>query len=469
MRRNILVIIADQLSQKALGCYGNPCGHTPALDALAARGARFSNVYTTCPLCAPARASIWTGLLPHTTGIVSNGREYPCRDLAEDVPTLGGIFRAGGYETVHFGKKHDSDSLRGFGSAPEAETPVEGCECWPVDYDTRRDAYTVEKAVEYLSRPHERPFLAVADIQNPHDICNWVGAFAGPHEDLPVPGTLPELPDNFEVEDFENRPLPVQYICCSHNRLAQAAPWSRENYRHYLAAYYHFVGRADDAVRAILGALSASRAADDTLVVFLSDHGDGMAAHRLVTKQVSFQEETTRVPLVFAGPGIDGAGRVVSEALISVADLLPTLCEYAGLASPDGIYGRSLVPWLAGLAARDWRDFVVSEWVSEWGFTIEPGRMVRTGRFKYTRYLEGRGEELFDLESDPGERRSLAGDAAFAGVLEAHRRILEKHVEHTGDPFESLPVKADARWRTHAPGYQHHTGPAAPEAADTQA
>jgi len=463
---NILIFISDQLARRAVGCYGDRYARTPNIDGLAADGVRFDRAYTPFALCCPARASFWTGKLPHATGVVSNGREYPIVPVTEDVPTVGAVFREAGYETVHFGKKHDAGTLRGFDCAEEGELPVEGSEAWPVDYDSRRDAFTTERCVEYLQGRSGRagkPFLMVADLQNPHDICNWIGAFKGPHEDVAPPGELPELPSNFEVTDWENRPRPVQYLCCSHRRLSQAAQWSESNYRHYLAAYYHYLERVDTQIGRIMEALRASGAAENTLVLFFSDHGDSITSHRMVTKQVSFYEETTRVPFIASGPGVEGAGRV-EQPLVSLVDLFPTLCDYAGVEAPEGLHGRSLVPWLRGEEPAAWREFVPSEWVTEWGYTVAPGRMIRTDRYKYTRYLEEDGEELFDLQADPGETRTLARDPAYAEELARHRELLEAHIEATGDNFRDLEVKADARWRSHAPGFTNHHGPSAPDA-----
>jgi choline-sulfatase len=256
--------------------------------------------------------------------------------------------------------------------------------------------------------------------------------------------------------------LPIQYLCCSHVRLSQAAPWTRTNYRHYLAAYYHFIGRLDEQVGQLLAGLQASDAADDTLIVFMADHGDGMTAHRMVTKQVSFYEETTGVPLVFAGGPITHRGGVLDN-LVSTADLLPTLCDYAGLEPPARIYGRSFWPMLVnGHVDGNAREDVAAEWMTEWGDTIEPGRMLRTSGFKYTRYLEGEGEELYDLVADPGETRNLAGVPEYRSCLDEHRRRLAEHVRREQDPFFSLAWKAEPRWRSHAPGYPNHAGPCAP-------
>jgi choline-sulfatase len=466
-KTNILIFVTDQLSQRAVGAYGNKDVETPEIDSIAASGVRFANSYTPCPLCCPARASFWTGLLPHATKVESNGNragtDWIQEDVDKDVPTLGSIFSGNGYECIHFGKTHDAGTLRGFYVEPENELEVEGSDAWPVNYDTRRDEYTVKRSIEYLNKKHDKPFLMVADIQNPHDICNWIGEFKGEPENITGSGKLPELLDNFDNEDWENRPLPVQYICCSHRRMQQASRWDEGNYRHYLAAYYHYVNRADDCVGKIIESLRKSGEMDNTLLVFLSDHGDGMGAHRMVTKQVSFIEETARVPLMFAGPGINAKGVINKKQLVSLDDLLPTLCDYADIPAPGGIYGKSLMPYLRGDSDEKLREYVVSEWTTEWGFTISPGRMLRTDRYKYVRYKEADGEELFDLENDPGERRSLINDPEYQDVLEMHRNLLLEHIVETNDDFLQRDITVHPRWRSHRTGYQHHTGHSAPD------
>ena len=110
-------------------------------------------------------------------------------------------------------------------------------------------------------------------------------------------------------------------------------------------------------------------------------------------------------------------------------------------------------------------DYVVAQWYSEWGFTVEPGRMLRTPRWKYMRYREGDGEEFYDLEADPWERHNRIADPACAEALQHHRDLLEAYCADSGDPFFHQEWKADARWRSHPLGYDRHTGPAAPQAS----
>ncbi len=454
-RPNILVLLCDQLSAKAVGAYGNPHVRTPTMDSLAARGTRFERAYTPCPLCQPARPSIWTSRLPHETGVTSNSPHEP---VPESIPTLGEIFAEAGYETVHFGKTHDAASLRGFRIEPQDTLPVEDPHYF-INPDTTHDRYTTVKSVEYLGGEHKRPFLMIADLVNPHNICGWIGEHRGPHTDTPIPDPLPPLPENFEIADLARRPRAVQHLCCAHRRLAHASRWNETNYRHYLAAYYHYTKRVDNEMRLILEALEASGDADSTVVVFLADHGEGMAAHRMVTKSASFYEEVTRVPLVVAGPGIAGGGRAAEEPLVSLLDVLPTLCDVAGLEAPEGIRGRSLVPWLRGERTEDRHPYVTSQWETEFGFVVTPCRMLRSKRYKYTRYAEDGGEELYDLEADPGETRTLVDDPAHAAALEEHRRLLERHLEATGDDFLDREARVDPRWRSHPIGYPNHPEP----------
>lgn len=461
---NILIIICDQLTQRAIGAYGSDYGATPNIDALAEDGITFSNSYTACPLCKPSRAAFWTGHYPHQTRVMSNGSQCPNYEIPEDLPKLGMKFKEAGYKRRHYGKTHDHGSLKGFRKAVSLVGKPETHSAWPVNNDSKCDVHTTKRVLRFLKWNRREPYIAVADLHNPHNICGYVGANEGPHEDSPIPTELPELPPNFNIDDMEKRPKPVQYVCCSHRRLSQAAKWNEENYRHYIAAYYHYTSMVDRQIGEIIDALKKRGDYENTLIVFMADHGDGMANHRMVTKQVTLYEETTRIPFIMAGPLVKQKGVVIEDTLVSLLDLFPTLCDVADIPIPEGLEGQSLAPFIRGEDADIDRDYVVSEWFSEWCFTISPGRMIRTSRYKYIRYLEGNGEELYDLENDPYETKTLHDDADYAEVMKEHRALLEKHIEETNDPFYDLPVKADSRWRSHPVGYQNHTGTCAPSA-----
>ena len=466
---NVLLICADQLFGGALPAYGNTEVATPNIDCIAGAGTAFGRAYTPCPLCLPARAAFWSGRWPHQTGVRSNGDRSggagpQANRIDPETPTLGKRFRDAGYECRHFGKTHDGGALAGFTVEPvDADEVSPACPEWPVNADTFRDRNTTRRVAEWLeARPADgTPWLTVADLNNPHNICGYVGEHTGPHTNGPVPRDLPELWDNFEPPAGAPLPAPVNYVCCAHRRQAQASGWTAENWRHYRAAYYHYIERMDAEVGRILDALEKRPDAADTVVVFFSDHGDGMGAHRLATKHTTFYEEMTRVALMARGPGIASAGDVLDGPLVSLLDLFPTLCDCAGIAPPGGLWGCSLMPWLRAGEGNDAtpHDYVASEWHTEWALTVEPGRMLRTDRYKYTRYREGEGEELYDLENDPGETRNLAGDNGYAETLERHRRLLREHAEATADDFGQLAPKADAPWREHTPGWTHHADP----------
>ncbi len=339
---NIIVFVADQLTWNALPCYGNTYAKTPNIDTLAENGTFFDSCYTPCPLCQPARASFWTSKYPHEIDVLSNGKNYPVSEVTKETPTLGECFNNAGYDTVHFGKKHDAGALRGFTCASEDEIVKPSESGIYVNMDTYADYYTTEKTVEYLqNRTSEKPLLLVADYVNPHTICGWIGDNKGEHTDKPYNGILPELPENFDFDDIANRPLPIQYICCSHNRQAQTEGWTKENFRHYLAAYYEYTAMMDKEVGIVLEQLKQSIDMENTLVVFMADHGDSMTSRGRVTKQVDFYEEVTRVPFIFSGKGVKNSKKPI-KGLTSLLDLFPTLCDYANIEIPNGLRGESL-------------------------------------------------------------------------------------------------------------------------------
>ena len=182
----------------------------------------------------------------------------------------------------------------------------------------------------------------------------------------------------------------------------------------------------DAQIGVVLDALRAAGLEDNTLVVFTSDHGDMDSAHKLEHKSILY-EESVNVPFIMSSPGRIPQGAVDNTHLISNGlDLLPTLCDYAGIEAPAGRPGRSLRPLAEGKAVEQWPDFVVSE--------SDNGRMVRTQRFKYCLYDSGEHrEQLTDLKDDPGEMKNLAEVPTFKSVLEQHRRLLKDWIERTGD------------------------------------
>ena len=464
-KMNMLLIVVDQLAWKKLNNYGGK-SNTPNIDSIAENGVAMDACYCPYPLCQPSRAAFWTGMDSHRNQVWSNGRNWQITEVDETFPCLGETFRNAGYKTMHFGKRHDGGALRGFECSEELlkEIPDEN-PAFPFNFDTYADAYTVDRAKEFLeSYDFEKPLFMALDIINPHNICGYIGKNKGVHENAEGTGdvdTLPELPENFYCEDLKNRPLPVQYLCCSHVRQSQTVGWTEDNFRGYLAAYDYYLSVADRHIGEVIDALRKTGELDNTMIVFWSDHGDNMTSRQSVTKQVTMYEEVTRVPLIFSGAGVTPRKETV-KGLCSLLDIYPTLCSIAGIEAPEGLDGKDISEVITTGKLPE-RRYVTSEWFTEWGYTISPGRMVRTERYKYIHYLEGNGEELYDLEKDPHEMKNVAADPSYADVLQEARDIMKTRIEESDDPYYSLEVKADRRWRSHEIGYQNHRGITAPE------
>lgn len=431
---NILIIVCDQLAQRAVGAYGSAEGWTPNIDSIAARGVVFSNAYTPFPLCIPARASFWTGRYPHETGVVSNTYD---QEVPAAMPALGTVLADAGYECVHYGKRHDCGALKGFRIGELGASPVEATPPWTAYYDSQEDRFTVDQVVEFLGADHSNPFCVVADLNNPHDICLWIGDHAGVHADEPLAGRLPDLPGNFEITDRENLPAAIRENVQFNTRIGETEGWTPDNFRHYLAAYGYYTRLADADVGRILATLHGRHDAEDTLIFLLADHGEGMASHKMVTKGGHFYEEAVRVPFIAGGWGIAAPGRVIEGPPTSLIDLVPTVCDMLGVAAPDGLPGLSLAPALRNEALAPDREYVVSRWADE-GKGATAVRMLRTGRHKYIYYADERVELLYDLDHDPGEMRNLAVLPEYGDILVRHRALLKQYCRDTHDTFPAI-------------------------------
>lgn len=409
-RPNILLIMTDQQSAHMLGCTGNPDVRTPHLDRLAGEGTRFERAYVTFPLCVPSRTSMLTGMHPHQLGVSTNSpAAEPSQVRGEQ--SLTGLLRAAGYRLGHAGKWHATRA------SAERDDGFE----WTRDFG---DEGLVEAATQFLQdRDDARPFFLVASFDDPHTICEVARNQPSYYGPLPAPdlASAPNLPANFGPQPFEpeairaeQRDAPFVY---------GTADYSPEDWRLYRQAYARLVERVDGRIGQLLSALDDARPGEDTLVIFTSDHGDGDAAHAWNQKTALF-EETIRVPLIIRRPDHVGSG-LVERALVSTGlDLLPTICDAAGIPAPPGLPGRS------ALAAPDRtgprRDHVVVE--TGFGSGARPrtvGRAVVGERYKYVVYSWGRHrEQLFDLFDDPGEEVNLAVEARHAGLLQQQRALL---------------------------------------------
>jgi arylsulfatase A-like enzyme len=407
---NIVLIMTDQQTHDGMSCAGNKWVNTPAMDSLAREGTRYSTAYCAYPVCSPSRSTVFSGALPHETQVMVNGRA-----IRAGLPTLGEVFSKAGYNTVYGGKWHlpkSFDGMTGF-------TKIAGGSALGM----RMDTPLADKCVEWIGQKPKEPFLLVASFMNPHDVCQWIRDHAGACAHPSMDG-FPAVPRNVDVDP--NEPECIQYHRSEGYDLMSeavgiASKWTTDEFRHYQHDYYRMVEQVDRELGRVLAALRASKRMENTLVAFCSDHGEGMGAHRWVQK-ASFYEESARVPLILAGPGVP-SGRVNAN-LASLEDLMPTFCETAGIRVPESCTGQSLL--------KSHRKFVTSE--LRYGDPSREGRMLRTDRYKYVAFNSGRNpEQFFDLSRDPGETNNLANNTSARKELSAHRVMLKKHSIATGD------------------------------------
>lgn len=430
-RPNVLFICTDQQQAGMLSCAGNRWLKTPAMDSIAANGTRFTRAYCVNPVCVPSRTGMFTGYTPARLGIEVNGDKGKVRIPSEiQQQGLGSLFRNAGFETAYAGKVHVVGGVASLGFT-ELKT---NCS----------DDETAAASVAFLKQKHEKPFLLVTSFVNPHDICylefgSSKRSKAGKESEeegdeeakANVTAALKRPEGISEKEFFASHcpPLPANA------ELQQGAPdvwgqgsskWSVEQWRQHRWVYCRLTEQVDREIGRVLQALRDDGLEENTLIVFTSDHGEMNGAHqaRLKTK---FFEESAGVPFIVSLKGVTKPGLVDNQHLVSSGqDLIPTLCDFAGIKPPDALLGRSVRPLAEGRAAPDWRPYVVSE--------TRGGRMLCSGRYKYCIYETGlRREQLVDLEKDPGEMINLATDPTHRDVLLRHRQHLLEWVDLNQD------------------------------------
>ncbi len=432
-RPNILFIISDQWTASILdNALAGTGPQIPSLLRLAREGIRFRHNYCTFPLCVPARASIFTGSMPSETMAVSNRKAAtPDGRVPSALPRLGRLLHDGGYETAHFGKDHSagtvSDGIDNFGSKryDSAGYLADGCLLDPV---FTRDA------VAFLEREHEQPFFLTCSLINPHDICMTPPTVGTPSR------TIADITDVFRWDLTYLRQNDLPPLPANHNapipqamdamrKHASVPDWNEDQWRCFLASYWLLIENTDALIGQVLVALDRNGLAENTLVIFTSDHGDQSAAHGRVGKGYLF-EESARTPLIMRLPGTTTPGVEDKAHFTSGADILPTFCDAAGLDVPKLRFGRSLMPLLRNAEPDDWRPYVACE--------TRDGRMIRFGDYKYIRYENpDRTEFLYDLGNDPGETRNLMDDTEYQAALEQGRRFLDDYYKTIGATIES--------------------------------
>ena len=473
-RPNVLIAISDQLHHGALRCAGNEIVETPNIDRLASEGVRFENALCPTPFCSPTRASLMTGMFPHQHRVIRNlRRSRP--GLNPDLETTEQALMDAGYAARQFGKWHlgaktrvpayardpelnYSDYFRPIGR--EMPAPPEGprnrvgrpiysveavkrananyggdrgpANSWigrtDVPVEHTEEAWIADRAIQAVRELAGEPFFVTVSFPAPHG--PWV--VNEPYYSLYERQRI-RLPANRDsVLDIERRTAAWRF----------GSLLGEEGLREYLAVYYGMVSMMDANLGRILDELDRLGEADNTLVVFTSDHGDMQAGHGMYGKSTySMYEETTRVPLLLRYPGRIPAGRTV-RTHAGTCDISPTILDYLGVGAPDSAGGGSLRPFVDGKEQLD-RPMFAERDRSNWDVETRANfqRLIRTHEWKYSYHSRG-DSQLFHLAQDPGETRNLIDDrAARSARLKLHGDLV-RWMKETEDPRASAMAES---------------------------
>ncbi len=441
-RPNILCIMADQLTAPAMPFYGHPIVKAPHLSALAEEGVVFENAYCNSPLCAPSRFSMLTGKLPSRIGAYDNAAHF-----AADLPTFAHYLRDLGYHTCLAGKMHfvGPDQLHGFeerlttdiypsdfGWTPDWENFAERptwyhdmmsvvqaglCETSnQLDFDEEVAFHSQRKIYDLSRRANQQPFFMTVSFTHPHDPFAITPDFWNRynHKDIDMPVVPP-----IQLDQLDPHSRRLHHVCAI-DQYAQ----TEERVRNARHAYYGMISYIDDKVGLLLQALEDTGLRDNTIILFISDHGE-MLGERGLWYKMSFFEWSARVPIVFHAPGRFAHRRVNQP--VSLVDLLPTITEIAlngkSPTNSDTLDGHSLLPLLEG---KDVGNFgtVYGELLGEGA--VAPLLMIRRGRYKYI-YSQPDPQQLFDLEDDPNELHNLADRQEFQELRQDFQAELLQH------------------------------------------
>jgi arylsulfatase A-like enzyme len=430
---NFLFILTDDQRWDALGCAGISPAVTPNLDRLARRGMRFENAFVTLSICSPSRAAVLTSLYPSMNGVTTTAEAEPLRPGVE---TVAQEFQRAGWRTGVIGKWH-------MGSKPTA------CGFDDVRVFARPNATYYDRPVVVNGKPGKTPGFAD----------NWVaeqsGEFmsAAAKERKPfflwMCPQLPHMNDNLEwdvrpesLAKFEAAKLPVPetwndtlegkppYLRDARSRTQGAAYGytKREGIQRHWHRYLAAVFEVDAAIGRALAHLEELGLAENTYVIFMGDNGWFLGEHGLTSKVLAY-EESMRVPMMVAGPGVSAG---TDRHLVLNIDLPATMLDLAGREVPRAWSGRSLQPLLRHVPS-EWRTSVYYESPST-VLGVHPLRAVRTDRWKFIRTFKDRldgemeFEELYDLATDPREKVNLAPDAAHAAQRTTMSELLNRSV-----------------------------------------
>lgn len=433
---NIIYIYTDQQSATMMSCAGNEWLKTPAMDYLAENGIRFTRAYSPNPVCSPSRVSLMTGRFPgyfndrDGNQVRENRGSMKIPQVSDEVlnTTIASFLKKAGYELYFGGKEH----------LPESLTPaVLGFN----DFSDDERGELAKEAAKVIKADHDKPYFMIVSLINPHDICYMAirefavtesakGLIERGKVEIATLDNAMKIPEGVSDEQFFESycpPVPINYEPQigepeAIKALIDKRPFRKnardnftdEQWRLHRWAYARLTEFVDQKVQVILDAVKESGQEENTLIIFSSDHGDNDASHRMEHKTTLY-EESANIPFIVMWKGHISGGRVDEIHLVSNGlDLLPTVCDYAGIEGVSDQRGRSLRPLFEGIQIN---------WRSTLGVESEIGRMVvDQDGFKYIRYDRvGIEEQLLNLNEDPYETTHFTNDPIYAEKLKTLR------------------------------------------------
>ena len=418
--RNLVLIIIDDLNDWVTALGNHPQVKTPNIDRLAASGTVFANAHAQAPICGPSRASLFSGLYPAQTGIygqINDAQLAPAVAAVSPTLMLPQYLRAKGFYTAGRGKVSHQGAQEGMFDEYHARTERDGdygpypeqkfkwsdprthtdWGAYPATDAEMIDFVTASWGAQFLGQDHDQPFMLALGFVRPHVPWyvpqGWLDKF--PLEEI----ELPVVSDN----DFDDIPQAGKDLAAVPQM--PTLEWAQQNdeWRPMMQAYLASIAFVDHCVGMVMEALQTSGRASDTLVCLASDNGYHLGEKQRFAK-MSLWGRSTRVPLIFSGPGIEA--QVIADP-VGLIDIYPTVLDMLGLPSNAENAGRSLAPALTGAAMLP-----VEPQVSVYG---RGNFAVIDARYRYIRYADG-SEELYDLDNDAMEWRNLAGSADMAAV-----------------------------------------------------
>ena len=446
-KQNVLFIAADDLSC-ALGCYGDPIAQTPHLDRLAATGVCFLNAYNQLPLCNPTRASVMTGLRPDTIKVYDLDRHF--RDEVPDAVTLSQQFMKNGWWAGRVGKIYHynvpaSIGTDGFDDPPswqktvnpigrdktdehlifnaEPHRKISAALSWLAadgKDEEQTDGMIATEAIRLMEEHKKDPFFIAAGFFRPHT------PFVAPKKYFDM-YPLEEMRLPFAPSD-DREDIPTAAF--AHNCPIPHYGLDELTCRKAMQAYYACVSFIDAQVGRMLTALNRLGLAENTVVVFWSDHGYHLGEHNGIWQKRTLFEQGARAPLIIRNPVSKGNGQACRR-IVEFIDIYPTLTELARIKTPKQVEGRSLVPLLQN-PLSEWNGFAITQVLRPSDNRLAKpvmGRSIRTERWRYSDWAEGKnGVELYDHYADPMEFNNLAENATKENlaVMKTLRKMLVK-------------------------------------------